>query len=399
MGEWKETKIGTIPTEWDTKPFEEIIEKGSLSYGVVQPGTHQENNSVPILRVNNIRNGRIIPDDVMKIDKGIEARYRRTRLKGGELLLTVVGSVGEAVIVPDEFKDWNVARAVSVSRISEDYDKNFVRYCFSTEQIKHQMYSHTNDTVQPTLNLSSLKEIIFPIPQLPEQQAIAGVLSSLDDKIDLLRHQNKTLEALAETLFRQWYVEEAEESWERKSLDQIAHYLNGLALQKYPVNDGESLPVIKIRELNQGITDTTDKCSRAIPEQYIIHDGDILFSWSGSLQIVIWHDGEGALNQHLFKVTSEYYPKWFYYFATKYHLEDFRAIAESKSTTMGHIQRYHLSEAFISIPPEDLFKEYDNSISPLIEKLIKNNAQIKILTRQRDTLLPKLMSGEVRVKL
>lgn len=245
---------------------------------------------------------------------------------------------------------------------------------------------------------TSIKEYEFLLPSLPEQQAIAGVLGSLDDKIDLLRRQNSTLEALAETLFYQWFIEEAEESWERKSLDQIAKYLNGLALQKYPVNGGDSLPVIKIRELNQGITDSTGRCSRAIPEQYIIQDGDILFSWSGSLQIAIWHDEEGALNQHLFKVTSDNYPKWFYYLATKHHMEEFRAIAESKSTTMGHIQRHHLTEAFIRIPPEDLFNQYDDNISPLIEKLIKNNAQIKILTKQRDTLLPKLISGEVRVK-
>ncbi len=149
--------------------------------------------------------------------------------------------------------------------------------------------------------------------------------------------------------------------------------------------------------MKQGITDNTDRCNRDIPEQYLIKDGDILFSWSGSLEVVIWTGGEGALNQHLFKVSSNKYPKWFYYLATKLHLPNFQSIAESKTTTMGHIQREHLKQAIISIPPIQLFNLYDKTISHLIEKEIKNNFQIRTLTQLRDTLLPKLMSGEVRV--
>ncbi|MGB4575676.1 MAG: restriction endonuclease subunit S, partial [Paludibacter sp.] len=126
-------------------------------------------------------------------------------------------------------------------------------------------------------------------------------------------------------------------------------------------------------------------------------DGDVLFSWSGSLEVVLWTGGKGALNQHLFKVTSKVYPKWFYYLATKHHLNDFKTIAESKSTTMGHIQKEHLKQAMISIPPKELFDQYDERIAPLIEKRINNDKQIRTLTQTRDTLLPKLMSGEVRV--
>ena len=141
-----------------------------------------------------------------------------------------------------------------------------------------------------------------------------------------------------------------EESWEEKSLPEIADYLNGLALQKFPAKGNDFLPVIKIREMKQGISENSDKCNRDIPSQYIVQDGDVLFSWSGSLEVVLWTGGEGALNQHLFKVSSKEYPKWFYYLATKHHLAEFKVIAESKSTTMGHIQREHLKQAMISIP-------------------------------------------------
>ena len=143
------------------------------------------------------------------------------------------------------------------------------------------------------------------LPPYQEQISIAELLTVLDDKVDLLQRQNKILEQLAETLFRQWFVEEASEDWEVKSLIEVADYLNGLALQKYSSNGIDFLPVIKIRELKEGISENTDKCSKSIPSQYVIHEGDVLFSWSGSLEVEIWHDSQGALNQHLFKVSSE----------------------------------------------------------------------------------------------
>lgn len=384
---------------WKKYKFSELLKDGSISYGVVQPGSHTEMNAVPIIRVNNIKNGHIEIDDIMKVSSFIEEKYLRTRLIGGELLITVVGSIGECAIVPTNLKGWNVARAVSVARIKDDFNKRYIKYAFKTEEIKFQMYGNTNDTVQPTLNLSSLKNLIFTLPPYKEQTAIASIMSSLDDKIDLLQRQNKTLEQLAETLFRQWFVEEASRDREVKNLIEIADYVNGLPLQKYPSNGIDFLPVIKIRELKEGISENTDKCRKSIPKQYIIQDGDVLFSWSGSLEVEIWPEGEGALNQHLFKVSSDKYPKWFYYLATKIHLSTFKQIAESKTTTMGHIQREHLKQALIAIPDKELFQQYDKTLAPLIGKKIKNNTQIRTLTQLRDALLPKLMSGEVRVKI
>lgn len=144
-------------SSWKTIAFSDVLVDESISYGIVQPGSHTEINCVPIIRVNNIKNGYIKTDDVMKVSAEIEEKYQRTRLIGGELLITVVGSVGECAIVPGELRGWNVARAVSVARIKDSYDKRFIKYCFKSEDIKFQMYGNTNDTVQPTLNLSSLK--------------------------------------------------------------------------------------------------------------------------------------------------------------------------------------------------------------------------------------------------
>ncbi|WP_423908869.1 restriction endonuclease subunit S [Candidatus Spongiihabitans sp.] len=238
----------------------------------------------------------------------------------------------------------------------------------------------------------------FLLPPFPEQKAIAEVLSSLDDKIDLLHRQNKALENIAQTLFRQWFVEDANDDWKERPLDEMADYLNGLACQKHPAkNEIDKLPVLKIKELRNGFTENSDWATSEIEEKYIIQIGDIIFSWSGSLMLKIWDGQKCVLNQHLFKVTSEQYPKWFYYFWTKHHLEKFIAIANSKATTMGHIKRGDLSSSMVLTPADNTLKIMNKKIMPVFEKKILNIKQISTLENLRDTLLPKLMIGTVRV--
>lgn len=333
-------------SSWQSVAFSDVLVDESISYGIVQPGSHTEINCVPIIRVNNIKNGNIKTDDVMKVAADIEEKYQRTRLRGGELLITVVGSVGECAIVPEELKGWNVARAVSVARIKETYDKRFIKYCFKSEDIKFQMYGNTNDTVQPTLNLSSLKALQLMVPSLEEQKSIASVLSNLDDKIDLLHRQNKTLESMGDTLFRQWFVE-GPGDWEERPLSSIAKFLNGLACQKFPPENAvDRLPVLKIKELSSGISDSSDWATSHMDPRYIVEAGDVIFAWSASLMVKLWDGEKCVLNQHLFKVTSDEFPKWFYFMWCKHHLAEFISISQSHATTMGHIKRGDLDEAY-----------------------------------------------------
>jgi type I restriction enzyme S subunit len=181
--------------------------------------------------------------------------------------------------------------------------------------------------------------------------------------------------------------------WEVRSLYKTAHYLNGLALQKYPPGDGATLPDIKIAQLRKGDSVGVDRCNTDLPSNYIVQDGDVLFSWSGSLEVELWCGGPSALNQHLFKVTSPEFPKWFYYLWTLYHLDEFRLIAADKATTMGHIQRGHLTAAKVLIPPRPLLDAMTRTKTPLIDQFIANRIQSRTLATLRDTLLPKLLSG------
>jgi type I restriction enzyme S subunit len=297
--------------------------------------------------------------------------------------------------------------------IVDDAKADF-RYLF------YQLFLHRNQfkslatgAAQQNLSGELIKDFCLPFPKLREQKAIAAILFSFDDKIELLRRQNKTLESIARTIFKEWFIKfkvKSEklkmngktglpEGWTQKGLDEIADFLNGLALQKYPPqNEADVLPVIKIRELKAGITEQTDKASKQINPQYIVDNGDVLFSWSGSLDVVLWCYGKGALNQHLFKVTSKKYPKWFYYYWVIEHLPFFKSIAESKATTMGHIQRYHLAEALVAVPDDNFMAFADSKIQPVFEHIILNNSQIQTLAKLRDALLPKLMKGKIRVK-
>ncbi|MDY5229152.1 MAG: restriction endonuclease subunit S, partial [Sodaliphilus sp.] len=189
------------------------------------------------------------------------------------------------------------------------------------------------------------------------------------------------------------------QGWKVGKLTDIAVYLNGLAMQKFPPQDiKDSFPVLKIKELGVGICDnSSDRCSNKVPKKYIIEDGDIIFSWSGTLMVDVWCGGQCGLNQHLFKVSSSNYPKWFYYHWTKKHLRDFIHIARDKAVTMGHIKRGHLDNALVVVPNNFILEKATHLFEPLLNMVISKRIENQRLAALRDTLLPKLMSGEIKL--
>ncbi|HAU1644271.1 TPA: restriction endonuclease subunit S [Legionella pneumophila] len=292
----------------------------------------------------------------------------------------------------------------------------------------------------PTLNRNHLSSIHVKDIDITQQNKIAFILSTLDDKIELNKNINQTLESIAQAMFKSWFVDfdpvhakanaqsedeydaiakelgisreildlfpsEFEESelglipkgWEVKSLDQVAHFQNGLALQKFRPKGKSFLPVLKIAQLKRGYCDDEEKADVNIKEECIVDSGDVIFSWSGSLIVDIWCSGKAALNQHLFKVTSNTFPKWFYYFWVVEHLKKFQAIAADKAVTMGHIKRSHLTEAKCLIPPKSLLFKVDIIIKSLIDSLINTRLENINLERCKEKLLPKLLSGEIDV--
>ena len=206
-------------------------------------------------------------------------------------------------------------------------------------------------------------------------------------------------------MFKSWFIDfepfggKMPDDWKVGNLLDIADYLNGLAMQKFRPEVGDSgIPVLKIKELRQGFCDNnSERCSSNVKKDYIIYDGDVVFSWSGSLLVDLWCGGKCGLNQHLFKVTSKIFDKWFYYVWTKHHLDRFVAVAADKATTMGHIKRNELEKAEVIIPTSNDYKKIGEVLAPIYDMIIQNRIENIRLAQLRDTLLPKLMSGEIDV--
>ena len=212
---------------------------------------------------------------------------------------------------------------------------------------------------------------------------------------------NNNLEHQAQAIFTNEFLlfDSLPKGWTKGSLLDIANYLNGLAMQKFrPAEDEVGYPVLKIKELRQGCCDANSElCSPNIKHEYIINDGDVIFSWSGSLLVDFWCGGTCGLNQHLFKVTSDKYDKWFYYSWTNHHLQKFIAIAADMATTMGHIKREELAKSEVYIPTSEEYSRIGKLLSPIYDLIITNRIENKRLADLRDTLLPKLMSGELDI--
>ena len=347
----------------------------------------------------------------------------------GDILFSVRAPIGRVNIAEVEC---SIGRGLSIIRARSHADRKFIEFALRNMEQQWQVIEG-GGSVFGNATRRDLATLSLPWPGNPlEREAIGYLLGALDDKIELNRRMNRTLEEMARAIFKSWFVDfdpvrakaagqkppgvkpeiaalfpdtfepselgEIPKGWRVDSLDGIANYLNGLALQKYPPKNAGTLPVIKIAQLRKGDSYGADLCSANLPIDYIIQDGDVLFSWSGSLEVEIWCGGAGALNQHLFKVTSHRFKKWFFFLWTLHHLNDFRLIAADKATTMGHIQRKHLSDARVLIPSKPLMDSMDNLMDPLVERVVSCRLESRTLATLRDTLLPKLISGVLRVK-
>jgi len=324
------------------------------------------------------------------------------KLPSGKVTAFQAGDVLVSNIRPYFKKIWLADRSGGASndvlvfrKLNDNVCEKYLYYILADDRFFAFSTASASGSKMPRGDKSQIMNYPVKLPPLEVQKKIADILSSLDEKIELNRRMNETLEQLGQTLFRHYFVDNPEaRSWDKKPLDEIANFLNGLAMQKYPkINGQPTLPVIKIREMSSGITDSTDIVSANIPEEYIIRDGDLLFSWSGTLMVRFWSGGDGALNQHLFKVTSDKYPEWLYYYWAKHHLDEFVRIAKSKATTMGHIQRRHLKESKVLIPPN--IDELTGVLKPIVGQIKNNNKQIQTLATLRDILLSQLVRGRI----
>lgn len=283
---------------------------------------------------------------------------------------------------------------------NENTDPLFLYYLLKYN--KNKIESMGSGTTFKEISGNTMKNIVVSVPRDKKvQEQISSMLGVIDNKIESNEKINNNLEQQAQAIFKTEFLslKALPNGWSKASLIDIADYLNGLAMQKYrPSGDEIGIPVLKIKELRQGCCDNNSElCSPNIKNEYIIHDGDVIFSWSGSLLVDFWCGGICGLNQHLFKVTSSKYDKWFYYAWTKYYLDHFIYIATDKATTMGHIKRDELAKAEVFIPHEADYRRIGALLQPIYDLIISNRIENKSLALLRDTILPKLISGKLDI--
>ena len=355
----------------------------------------------PIVTVEHLGNRVFTEQNLPKVSDEDKARLSKYVLKEGDIVFSRVGSVDRCSYVDAAHDGWMFSGRCLRVRPNTEVDPLYLYYFFCLEDTKQFVRNIAVGATMPSINTKLLGEVEVAYPSQTEQQKIVALLSALDDKIEINQKINDNLYAQAKAIFAQRFIgiETIPDGWKKGKLLDIANYLNGLAMQKFrPRDDEVGLPVLKIKELRQGSCDVSSElCSPSIKPEYIVHDGDVIFSWSGSLLVDIWCGGTCGLNQHLFKVTSETYDQWFYYLWTAHHLERFIAIAADKATTMGHIKRGELEKAEVLIPSEKDYKEISSLMNPLFNLIIANRIEARKLAELRDELLPKLMSGEIDV--
>lgn len=430
---------GGMSSEWGKKTtIGQLIHDfgGSIKtgpFGTALKASEYVSEGVPLISVREIGHGSFHVDSkTPRVSPETTTRLSEYLLEVGDIVFARKGGIERCSLVRKAQAGWFLGSDGIRLRPPTNCDARFLAYSLQTQTVKDWLTQHSTGSTMASLNQATIARLPICVPVIGEQKKIANCLATLDDRITLLRETNATLEAIAQALFKSWFVdfdpvrakqagrtpegmdeataalfpdsfENSElglvpKGWRVVPLDTIASFLNGLALQKFPPEtDDDWLPVIKIAQLRKGDTAGADRASPKIKEEYIVQNGDVLFSWSGSLEVEIWCGGAGALNQHLFKVSSSDFPKWLYFFWTRQHLPHFQQIAASKATTMGHIQRKHLTEAKVTVPTEAVMGIANDVLTPLLGQLINNALQAQTLATLRNTLLPRLITGQLRL--
>lgn len=411
---------------WQTRPLSELVDPTrGICYGVVQPG-EDCSDGVPLVRVNDIRDGRVSTTAPLRIRSEIEEKYARSRLRGGELLLTLVGTVGETAIASNELAGWNTARAVGVLPILKEPGARWVCYMLRTPKLQSLLREWCNTTVQATLNLRDVARLPIAIPSQREREAIEGILSAFEDKMRLHRQTNETLESMIRALFKSWFFDfnpirrgkaagmetavfstalkehgtgAIPQGWRRGTFGDIAEAprrgVHPSEVDPHMAYIGlEHMPRRSIALAGWGkATDVTSgklKFSRK----------EILF---GKLRPYFHKVGvapiDGVCSTDILVITPRK-PDLFG-LVLCYAFSDTmikHADATSAGTKMPRTNWMDISRFEVVLPPDPTIRAFNRIIDSLVEQMLANVHEDRQLTEIRDLLLPRLLSGELRVR-
>lgn len=441
-----EIEHDVLPLPWPSHPLKQFVDAGrSICYGVVQPGKPVA-GGVPIVRVNNFGANGLDISDALRIEPDIEAQYTRSRLQGGELLITLVGSVGQSAIAPPELRGWNVARAVGVVPISDELTARWVKFVFASNKAQEFFAQRANTTVQTTVNLRDLAELQVPVPPRASMEAIVSVLASLDDKIELNRRMNETLEGMAQAIFRDWFVDFGPVRRKAEGETDAVAIMGGLTpapahaaefAALFPDTFGEdglpvgwaSVPVSKLISIIGGGTPKTSNSSywngpipwfsvvdtpagkdlfvcdteKSITQAglegssaRLVPPGTTIISARGTVGNLALAAQEMTFNQSCYALRSSDGDRPFFTFLVAANL-----VEVLKGMAHGSVFSTITRQTFDGVSFADaggaIMDAFDATVAPLFNRIRAAVDENRTLTETRDYLLPRLMSGTVRV--
>ncbi len=421
---------------WPSVALTEVFEVRS---GLSKPAS-EFGAGFPFVTFKDVLDNYFLPETLGSLVRSTETERELCDVRRGDVFLTRTSETQDELGMSSvALRDYEGAtfngftkrlRPKSTQQIVPEY----AAYYFRSPQFRAEMSAFSSLSTRASLNNAMLARLKIVLPDQRIQEEIGYTLRALDDKIEQNRLIGQLLDELARTTFKAWFVDfepvKAKAAgqtsfpgmpaatfsalpdrltaspiglvpagWSVQPLSKVANFLNGLALQKYPpIGDATDLPVIKIAELRKGSAEGGALANAGVPGAYVINDGDLLFSWSGTLEVELWFGGRGALNQHLFKVTSDTYPRWLCLHWVRQHLPEFRLIASSKATTMGHIKRSHIDSALVVVPDSASSQAGNDVIGPLYELHASLALETRKLAILRDYLLPRLLSGGALVR-
>jgi type I restriction enzyme S subunit len=381
--------------QWSVRALGELCDpERGITYGIVKVGEYVP-GGIPVIRGGDIRENRIVFSNEKRVTAEVSNQFKRTVLRGGEIVLNLIAEPGHCAIVPLSIAGANVSRDVAVIALGESVNHAFVNYYLRSPAAIEWLSSRLQGSVTQKINLGTLREIPVPIPPRIYQDAIAGIVSALDDKISA----NEQIVATCDELRTQRLVHFGASNASQvvmRPLSSLAEFVNGRAFTKDATGTGRM--VIRIAEINSGPSGSTVYNDIQVDDRHLAKPGDVLFSWSGSLTVTRWFRAESIINQHIFKVIpKEGLPNWLVFEFINNALGKFRGIAAGKATTMGHIQRHHLDEPVLA-PAAEAVDHLDCDLGPLWDRALAAEIESLSLAELRELLLPKVMSGEIRVR-
>ena len=370
----------------------------------------EEGNTYEVLKMGHIERGGglrkspkkdFIPrSDILKkwVLKKNDIVMAMTDMKDNVVILGV-----PALVDKDDYYALNQRVARLTLKDEKETDIKFIYNYLKWEEFLFDLQSKASSGVQVNLSTATIKESVLKIPPIREQKFIADALSSLDDKIDLLHRQNKTLEAMAETLFRQWFVEGAGD-WESGKVSNLIDVLSGFAFKSTSFVENGIYRLMTIKAVQDGYLETNNaaritEVPANMPDYCDLQEGDVLLSLTGNVgRCCLVDDEKLLLNQRVAKLRPK--NKRDHAFAyVMFRQISMRAMLEemAKGTAQANLSPVEMANMAIQIPPDDVLSDFGLAATPMLKKLLFNKREIKTLEKLRDSLLPKLMSGEVRV--